>query len=65
MAKCDKCGKNITCCRVVMNYYVLQGFPHDTERILCNSCRDKFSKYMVKCYDKFFKLEKINALGGK
>lgn len=54
MTKCDRCGKEIKLCRRVMNYYPPYGFPHDTERILCNDCKDKFDKYITRCYEKFF-----------
>lgn len=57
MAKCNKCGKDVTCYGFFINLYPPHGFPHDTEKILCDRCGDKFRKYMAKCYDKFFKAE--------
>lgn len=58
MGRCNKCGKDLVIHRCVMNYYPLRGFPHDTEKYLCDKCKDKFDKYMTKCFDKFFKEEK-------
>ena len=52
---CDRCGKElgydykeVTCKHITF-------WEHDTKRWLCPKCYDKFTKYMEKQYNNFFK----------
>ena len=47
----EKCGDII---HIVENHYPEQGFPHDTEKILCDKCYAKFKKHITKQYKLFF-----------
>lgn len=47
----EKCGDII---HIVENHYPEYGFPHDTEKILCDKCYAKFKKHITKQYKLFF-----------
>jgi hypothetical protein len=54
--KCKKCGKDLKAFSgyAIINYYPVYGFPHDTEKRVCEKCKEKFKKYITKHYNKFF-----------
>ncbi len=54
--KCEKCGKSLSglVTYLVYNNYPVRGFPHDTKKIVCEKCEEKFHRYITKKYDEFF-----------
>lgn len=55
MRKCEKCGKDVgLVTNVVFNNYPTQGFPHDTKKVVCKKCQEKFYRYITKKYNEFF-----------